>query len=74
MAGRMLRKLCFSRGISASRKLEDLLLRNAMLQALSISTHYWMDTSHDSILVIINRLALEECIDGLRDWMNISTN
>ena len=74
MAGKILRKLCFSKGISALRKLEDLLLENAILQVLSIPTHYWINTSYDSILVIINRLALEKCIDGLRDWINIPIN
>ena len=35
-----------------------------MLQALSIPTYCWKDTSYDSILVIIDRLTLEEFIDG----------
>ena len=45
-----------------------------MLQALSISTYCWKDTSYDSILLIINRLILEGHIDGLRNWSVISTN
>ena len=41
-----------------------------MLQALSIPTHCWKDTSYDSILVIIDRLTLEEFIDGFHDGVS----
>ena len=42
------------RALSASRKLENSLPGNAMLQALSIPTHCWKGTSYDSILVVID--------------------
>ena len=68
MAEKILRKFRhYDEGILASRKLENLLSGNAILQALSISIHYGMNTSYNSIFVITNRLRLKKLIDQLRD-------
>lgn len=58
----------------ALKKLENLLLRNIMLQAFLTPTNYWKDINYNFIFIIINKQLLKKLIDEIYDWMAILTD